>query len=227
MLIEHIIDETWKPVFYEEFSQAYFVELEKYVEAEYSTHKCFPKLQNVFNAFNLCSLSDVKVVVLGQDPYHDDNQANGLSFSVGQGVKIPPSLMNIYKELRRDYGWEIPISGDLMHWAKQGVLMINSTLTVRAHQAGSHKNHGWEVFTDNIIKYISQNKTNVVFLLWGAYAQKKQEFIDSSKHLILTSPHPSPLSAHKGFIGNGHFSKTNQYLMEHDITPIEWCAKVL
>ena len=176
----------------------------------------------IFNAFNLCPFEQVKVVIIGQDPYHEEGQAQGLCFSVPTGIQIPPSLVNIYKEIHDDTGAPIPTSGDLTRWAEQGVLLLNATLTVRAHQAGSHQRQGWEQFTDAVIRILNKERTGLVFILWGSYAIGKKTFIDSSRHLVLTSPHPSPLSAHRGFFGNHHFSLANHYLEQQGKTPIQW-----
>lgn len=216
------IEESWKEALYNEFEKAYFVQLTQFVKHEYATKQIFPPGKQIFKAFDSCSLNNVKVVIIGQDPYHGVGQANGLCFSVNDGVQIPPSLLNIYKEINREYGTPIPLSGNLQRWAEQGVLLLNATLTVEAHKAGSHQNKGWETFTDAAIQAVANTKEHIVFMLWGSYAQKKGAFIDPLKHCILTSPHPSPLSAHRGFIGNGHFMKANQYLVEHGITPIKW-----
>ena len=216
------IEESWKEALYNEFKKAYFVQLTQFVKHEYATKQVFPPGKQIFKAFDSCSLNNVKVVIIGQDPYHGVGQANGLCFSVNDGVQIPPSLLNIYKEINREYGTPIPLSGNLQRWAEQGVLLLNATLTVEAHKAGSHQNKGWETFTDAAIQAVANTKEHIVFMLWGSYAQKKGAFIDPLKHCILTSPHPSPLSAHRGFIGNGHFMKANQYLVEHGITPIKW-----
>ena len=216
------IEESWKEALYNEFEKAYFVQLTQFVKHEYATKQVFPPGKQIFKAFDSCSLNNVKVVIIGQDPYHGVGQANGLCFSVNDGVQIPPSLLNIYKEINREYGTPIPLSGNLQRWAEQGVLLLNATLTVEAHKAGSHQNKGWETFTDAAIQAVANTKEHIVFMLWGSYAQKKGAFIDPLKHCILTSPHPSPLSAHRGFIGNGHFMKANQYLVEHEITPIKW-----
>jgi uracil-DNA glycosylase len=216
------IEESWKEALYNEFEKAYFVQLTQFVKHEYATKQVFPPGKQIFKAFDSCSLNNVKVVIIGQDPYHGVGQANGLCFSVNDGVQIPPSLLNIYKEINREYGTPIPLSGNLQRWAEQGVLLLNATLTVEAHKAGSHQNKGWETFTDAAIQAVANTKEHIVFMLWGSYAQKKGAFIDPLKHCILTSPHPSPLSAHRGFIGNGHFMKANQYLVEHGITPIKW-----
>jgi len=217
------IDNSWKTVLNSEFEKPYFKELVSFVKQEYDTHTCYPKAQNIFETFNLTPFNDVKVVILGQDPYHGPNQANGFCFSVNQNVAVPPSLVNIYKEINTDLNIPIPAHGNLEHWAKQGVLLLNAVLTVRSHEAASHKNKGWEKFTDAVIKAISEEKENVVFLLWGGYAKKKGAKIDHNKHCILTSGHPSPLSANRGYwFGNKHFSKTNDYLRDHKKSEINW-----
>lgn len=216
------IEKSWKFHLEEEFEKEYFKKLTDFVREEYRTKRIFPPAKDIFNAFDFTPFDKVKVVILGQDPYHGDHQAHGLSFSVNEGVQVPPSLVNIYKEINADLGIAIPRSGNLERWANQGVLLLNATLTVQAHNAGSHQNKGWEQFTDAAIKQLAQNRKNLVFLLWGAYAQKKAAFIDESKHLILKSPHPSPLSAHRGFLGNKHFSQTNNYLVSKGIEPIQW-----
>lgn len=216
------IEESWKKQLAEEFEKPYFVALTHFVRNEYKTKKIFPPANLIFNAFDSTPFDQVKVVILGQDPYHNDGQAHGLSFSVNDGIQLPPSLINIYKEINRDLHIPIPYSGNLERWSKQGVLLLNATLTVEAHKAGSHQNRGWEAFTDAAIHKLADQRENLVFLLWGAYAQKKASFINPNKHLILTSPHPSPLSAHRGFLGNGHFSKTNEYLSQHGKAPINW-----
>ena len=216
------IESGWKQLLKEEFEKPYFIKLTEFVREEYGKHTVFPPAAKIFNAFDLCPLNETRVVILGQDPYHDVNQAHGLCFSVNDGVKIPPSLVNIYKEIESDCGVPRPESGNLERWAKQGVLLLNATLTVRAHQAGSHQKQGWEEFTDSVIKLIAQKKENVVFLLWGAYAGKKSMYIDPDKHCILKSPHPSPLSAHRGFLGNRHFSTANAYLKSKGLKEIEW-----
>lgn len=216
------IEESWKKQLSEEFEKPYFEALTTFVRNEYKTKKIFPPANLIFNAFDSTPFHQVKVIILGQDPYHNDGQAHGLSFSVNDGIQLPPSLINIYKEINRDLKIPIPYSGNLERWSKQGVLLLNATLTVEAHKAGSHQNRGWETFTDAAIRKLADNRENLVFLLWGAYAQKKASFIDPDKHLVLTSPHPSPLSAHRGFIGNGHFSKTNEYLSQHNQVPINW-----
>ena len=216
------IEPSWKAVLAEEFEKDYFSNLTKFVHEEYRTAQIFPPGRQIFAAFDATPFNDVKVVILGQDPYHDVNQANGLCFSVNNGVAFPPSLLNIFKEIKSDIGTEIPQSGDLSRWAHQGVLLLNATLTVRAHMAGSHQGRGWETFTDADIAHLAREREHLVFLLWGAYAIKKGAFIDRTRHLVLTSPHPSPLSAHRGFFGNHHFSRANEYLTAHGKTPIVW-----
>lgn len=218
------IESSWKTVLADEFEKDYFKQLSAEVRADYllSDPPIYPPAPLVFNAFNLTPFNQVKVVILGQDPYHGPGQAMGLSFSVPDGVHVPPSLQNIYKEIAEDLNQDPPTSGDLTHWAEQGVLLLNVTLTVAAHQAGSHQGRGWEQFTDAVIKTVSNEREHVVFLLWGAYARKKAELIDSNKHLILTAPHPSPLSAHRGFLGCKHFSQCNAYLQEHGLKKIVW-----
>ena len=216
------IEPSWQTALKDEFEKPYFKNLTDTVRTAYLNEVIYPHPKNIFNAFSLCPFSKVKVVILGQDPYHGPNQAHGLSFSVPEGVKIPPSLQNIYKEIKNDLGKDVPKSGNLEHWAKQGVLLLNATLTVRAGEAGSHQKIGWETFTDTIIKTISDQKENVVFLLWGRYAKDKASLIDTKKHLILTASHPSPLSAHNGWFGCKHFSKTNEYLKQHNLGQIEW-----
>ncbi len=217
------ISESWNAILSTEFQKPYFESLVNFVKNEYKLHHCYPKGSEIFAAFNHCSFDDVKVVIIGQDPYHGENQANGLCFSVHDEIAHPPSLINIYKELQTDIGNEYPSIGNLEHWADQGVLLLNATLSVRAHQAGSHQNKGWEKFTDAVIQQISDSKENVVFLLWGGYAKKKGAKIDTTKHLVLTSGHPSPLSANRGYwFGNKHFSKTNDYLKKINKTAIVW-----
>ena len=216
------IEESWKRILADEWNKDYFVRLTDFVRNEYATTQIFPPGKEIFAAFDATPFDEVKVVIIGQDPYHDVNQANGLCFSVRDGIPFPPSLLNIFKEIQNDLGTPIPQSGDLSRWARQGVLLLNSTLTVRAHCAGSHQNKGWEQFTDEVILQLAQRKENLVFILWGAYAIKKGAFINRMKHLVLTSPHPSPLSAHRGFFGNKHFSTANEYLIKHGKTPIEW-----
>ena len=216
------IEESWKRELAEEWEKDYFVRLTQFVREEYATKQIFPPGRQIFAAFNSTPFHEVKVVILGQDPYHDVGQANGLCFSVNDGIQFPPSLRNIFKEIESDIGTPVPQSGDLSRWAKQGVLLINATLTVEAHRAGSHQRHGWEQFTDSVIAHLAEHRDNLVFILWGSYAIGKGAFIDRNRHLVLTSVHPSPLSAHRGFFGNHHFSRTNQYLIEHGKTPIEW-----
>ena len=216
------ISNDWAPELKPEYKKEYYKELFNFVGHEYATREIFPPADDIFNAFHLTPLSKVKCVIIGQDPYHNVGQAHGLSFSVKPGVDIPPSLANIYQELHDDLGCYIPNNGYLVKWAEQGVLMLNAVLTVRAHQAGSHQNKGWEQFTDAVIHRLAQERENLVFILWGSYAQRKGEFIDRSRHLVLQSPHPSPLSAHRGFFGNRHFSRTNEYLTAHGLEPILW-----
>jgi len=217
------IHPSWKAALEHEFDKPYFKLLTDYVKKEYTEHKCFPPGKWIFRAFELCPLDDVKVVILGQDPYHGVGQANGLCFSVAENVAMPPSLINIFKELETDLGKPLPANGSLTHWAEQGVLLLNATLSVRAHQAGSHQGKGWETFTDHVIQTISREREDVVFLLWGGYAKKKERLIDSGKHEILTSGHPSPLSANRGYwFGNGHFSSTNAFLNSKGKEEIKW-----
>lgn len=216
------IEESWKEALYNEFEKAYFVQLTQFVKHEYATKQVFPPGKQIFKAFDSCSLNNVKVVIIGQDPYHGVGQANGLCFSVNDGVQIPPSLLNIYKEINREYGTPIPLSGNLQRWAEQGVLLLNATLTVEAHKAGSHQNKGWETFTDSAIKALAENREHLVFMLWGSYAQRKGAFIDRSRHLVLQAPHPSPLSAYRGFFGCKHFSSANAYLISQGLSPIVW-----
>ena len=216
------IEESWKIVLENEFNKDYFKTLTEFVRNEYNKRQIFPPPSKIFNAFDLCPFNDTKVIILGQDPYHDVNQANGLCFSVNDEIKQPPSLVNIFKEIENDLGVPAPQSGNLERWAKQGVLLLNATLTVRAHQAGSHQNMGWETFTNSVIKILANQREHIVFLLWGAYAIQKSSFIDYRKHLVLTSPHPSLLSAHRGFFGNKHFSKANEYLKSKGIKEISW-----
>ncbi len=205
-----------------EFDQSYFEQLTRFVHQEYATHTVYPPGKQIFAAFDSCPFEQVKVVILGQDPYHEPRQAHGLCFSVNDGIPFPPSLQNIFKEIESDLGIPVPASGDLTRWAQQGVLLLNATLTVRAHQAASHQGKGWETFTDAVIHKLAEEREHLVFILWGSYAQRKGEFIDSRRHLVLKSPHPSPLSAHRGFFGNHHFSQANRYLASHGITPIQW-----
>jgi uracil-DNA glycosylase len=216
------IEPTWKEKLNDEFEKEYFTRLADFVKQEYRSSAVYPPGSLIFNAFNLCPLNKLKAVIIGQDPYHGPGQAHGLCFSVREGIEFPPSLINIFKEIETDLGIARPVSGNLERWAAQGVLLLNATLTVRAHQAGSHQRKGWEEFTDRVISIINSEKENVVFFLWGAYAQKKGESIDRSKHLVLESVHPSPLSASRGFFGNRHFSKCNDYLKAHGIETINW-----
>lgn len=216
------IEPSWAARLADEFEKPYFEALVSFIKTEYSTHKIFPPGKLIFNAFDKCPFSEVKVVILGQDPYHGPGQAHGLCFSVPDGIDFPPSLQNIFKEIQLDLQKPLPQSGNLERWARQGVFLLNATLTVRAHQAGSHQNKGWETFTDKVIHLLADSTENLVFLLWGAYAQRKGQFIDPNRHLVLQSVHPSPLSAHRGFFGNNHFSKANSYLRDHGKTPIDW-----
>lgn len=216
------IAHEWKTLLKDEFEKPYFSTLVNFVKKEYRQHKVFPPGKEIFSAFDCCNLNDLKVVIIGQDPYHGDGQAHGLCFSVSEQTQIPPSLRNIFKELHTDIGKEMPIHGNLTDWATQGILLLNATLTVRAHEAGSHQNKGWEIFTDAVIQKISEEKEGIVFLLWGAYAQRKGQVIDTRKHHILTAAHPSPLAAHKGFFGCKHFSQTNKILTELEKQPIVW-----
>lgn len=216
------ISEDWASRLEAEFNQPYFAELVNFVKQEYATHIIFPKGKDIFRAFDACSFSALKVVILGQDPYHGPGQAHGLCFSVQEGVPKPPSLKNIFKEIHHDLGHPIPDSGNLEHWAAQGVLLLNATLTVRKGQPGSHQNKGWETFTDAVIRLISDEKQGIVFLLWGAYAQKKGAIIDTTRHYVLTAPHPSPFSADRGFFGCQHFRKTNKFLLERGLPEISW-----
>ena len=217
------IEQSWKKYLKDEFEKPYFKRLVDFVKEEYTRYTCYPKGSQIFNAFNHCSFSATKVVIIGQDPYHGPGQANGLCFSVNEGITHPPSLKNIFIELQNDLGKPYPTHGNLEKWADQGVLLLNATLTVRSHTAGSHQNHGWETFTDSVISLISDKKENVVFLLWGGYAKKKKKLINSNKHYILESGHPSPLSANRGYwFGNKHFSKTNSLLLQAGLSAIEW-----
>ena len=216
------IDESWKLKLAGEFEKEYFIRLAEFVKDEYKTNTVYPPGSLIFNSFNTCPFDKVKAVIIGQDPYHGPLQAHGLCFSVREGIGFPPSLINIFKEIELDMGIPRPKSGNLERWAAQGVLLLNATLTVRAHQAGSHQKKGWEQFTDSVISTINSEKDHIVFFLWGAYAQKKGEAIDRSRHLVMESVHPSPLSASRGFFGNKHFSKCNDYLRQHDILPVNW-----
>lgn len=213
---------SWKARLGQEFEKSYFLQLIEFVKSEYKTGTIYPPGKEIFRAFDQCDFDNVRVVIIGQDPYHGVDQANGLCFSVRDGVRTPPSLVNIFKEIQNDLGKPVPRSGDLERWARQGVLLLNATLTVRASSAGSHQGKGWETFTDAVIKKISDEKENVVFLLWGAYAQKKGEVIDRSKHLVLMAAHPSPFSADRGFFGCRHFSKANEYLKSKGLGEIDW-----
>lgn len=216
------INESWKNALNGEFMKNYFVKLAAFVKSEYNSATVYPPGALIFNSFNLCPFNMVKVVIVGQDPYHGPGQAHGLCFSVREGVDFPPSLVNIFKEIESDLGKKPARSGNLERWASQGVLLLNATLTVRAHSAGSHQKKGWEEFTDSVIDILNRDRDNLVFFLWGAYAQKKCETIDRSRHLVLESVHPSPLSAPRGFFGNRHFSRCNAYLAEHGKEPVNW-----
>jgi uracil-DNA glycosylase len=217
------IEANWKKILKDEFNKPYFKSLISFIKAEYKNYTCYPKGTDIFNAFEFCPFDKTKVVILGQDPYHGPQQAHGLSFSVPKGISTPPSLINIYKELKVDLNIEIPGHGNLESWAKQGVLLLNATLTVRAHEAGSHQNKGWEIFTDEVIRKLSSEREGIVFLLWGGYAKKKSKLINSTKHHILTSGHPSPLSANRGYwFGNKHFSETNKILVKQNTSPVNW-----
>ncbi len=216
------IEASWKSLLADEFEKEYFIQLADFVRNEYKTQRIYPPAKLIFNAFDQCPFENLKIVILGQDPYHGPGQAHGLCFSVNDGIDFPPSLRNIFKELKNDVGKEIPKTGNLLPWAKQGVLLLNATLTVRANQAGSHQNKGWEIFTDTVIHKINEQKENVAFILWGNYAISKGKFIDQSKHLVLTSVHPSPLSASRGFFGNHHFSKANEFLQKKGLIPVIW-----
>ena len=216
------IEESWKKQLQAEFEKDYFIKLTDFVRNEYASTQIYPPGKLIFNAFNLCPFDKAKVVIIGQDPYHGPGQAHGLCFSVNDGVAFPPSLKNIFKEIQDDLGIPVPESGNLTRWANQGVLLLNATLTVRAHQAGSHQKKGWEEFTDAAIRALAEQREHLVFILWGAYAQKKGAFIDRNKHLVLASAHPSPLSAYNGFFENKHFSRANEYLMAHGETPVSW-----
>ena len=216
------IEESWREKLQSEFDAPYFAQLTDFVRHEYATTRVYPPGSQMFAAFDACPFDKVKVVILGQDPYHEPGQAHGLCFSVNDGVPFPPSLQNIFKEIHDDIGTPVPMSGDLSRWAHQGVLLLNATLTVRAHQAGSHQNKGWEQFTDAVIRLLSEERENLVFMLWGSYAREKAPLIDARKHLILTAAHPSPRSADKGFFGCRHFSRANAYLRENGLSEIEW-----
>ncbi len=216
------IEPSWKAALSAEFDKDYFIKLTDFVRGEYlSGRTVFPAAKNIFNAFNLCPIDDVRVVIIGQDPYHEPGQAHGLCFSVLPPTPVPPSLVNIYKEIESDLGRPSVTNGDLTHWARQGVLLLNATLTVAAHAAASHSGRGWEQFTDAVIRRIA-SRDNIVYMLWGSFAQRKAEFVDGTRNLILKSAHPSPLSAYRGFFGNHHFSRANEYLIAHGKRPIEW-----
>ncbi|MBO5553395.1 MAG: uracil-DNA glycosylase [Paludibacteraceae bacterium] len=216
------IEDSWRRELQPEFDKPYFELLTTFVRHAYQTRRCFPPAGLIFNAFDSCPFDRVKVVIIGQDPYHDVGQAHGLCFSVNDGVAIPPSLQNIYKEIHRDLGTPIPASGNLQRWAEQGVLLLNATLTVEAHKPGSHQGKGWEELTDAAIEALNRKREHIVFMLWGSYAQRKGKFIDRGRHLVLQTSHPSPLSVYRGFDGCGHFSAANRYLVKNGIQPIEW-----
>lgn len=216
------IEESWKKVLGSEFEKEYFKTLRDFIHSEYRNKTIYPPAKQIFNAFDSCPFESVKVVILGQDPYHEPSQAHGLSFSVLPPCPPPPSLVNIYKEIRSDVGDLVSANGDLTDWSRQGVLLLNATLTVEAHKAGSHQNKGWETFTDSAIKALAENREHLVFMLWGSYAQRKGAFIDRSRHLVLQAPHPSPLSAYRGFFGCKHFSAANTYLISQGLSPIVW-----
>ena len=212
----------WQELLAPEFEKPYFAQLVDFVRNEYATQRIYPRGSNIFRAFDKCPFEKLKVVIIGQDPYHGEGQANGLCFSVNDGIPFPPSLQNIFQEISTDIGTPVPSTGNLDRWAEQGVLLLNATLTVRAHQAGSHQNKGWEEFTDAVIHRLTEERSHIVYILWGSYAQRKGAFIDASRNLILKSAHPSPLSAYRGFFGNKHFSKANDYLIATGQTPIDW-----
>lgn len=216
------IEESWKRVLGSEFEKEYFKTLRDFIHSEYRNKTIYPPAKQIFNAFDSCPFESVKVVILGQDPYHEPSQAHGLSFSVLPPCPPPPSLVNIYKEIRSDVGDLVSANGDLTDWSRQGVLLLNATLTVEAHKAGSHQNKGWETFTDSAIKALAENREHLVFMLWGSYAQRKGAFINRSRHLVLQAPHPSPLSAYRGFFGCKHFSSANAYLISQGLSPIVW-----
>lgn len=216
------IEESWRELLKDEFEKEYFSKLVAFVRDEYSKGQVFPPGSLIFNAFNCCRFNSLKVVVIGQDPYHGPGQAHGLCFSVREGVTYPPSLVNIFKEISGDLGYDMPLSGNLERWAAQGVLLLNSVLTVQAHKPGSHQNRGWERFTDAVIGRIAESEKDLVFMLWGSYAHRKGAAIDRTRHLVLESVHPSPLSAHRGFFGNHHFSRCNEFLEKKGATPIDW-----
>lgn len=219
------LEQSWLDYLQGEFEQPYMQELRAFLKAEQESGHCvYPRGSEIFNALNTTAFGDIRVVILGQDPYHGAGQAHGLSFSVRKGVPLPPSLRNIYKELEAEYGQTMPRTGDLTSWARQGVLLLNATLTVRQSEAGSHQNKGWERFTDTVIRLVNDHHDHVVFMLWGSYAQKKGTFIDRKRHLVLQAPHPSPLSAHRGFLGCGHFRQTNDYLTSTGRQPVNWLS---
>ena len=222
-MVEPKIEESWKKILWDEFQKPYFEALKQFLVTEKKEQTIYPSGANIFAAFNHTPFDNVKVVILGQDPYHGANQAHGLSFSVQDGIQFPPSLQNIFKELKEDMGCNSPKSGNLTQWADQGVFLLNTVLTVRASEANSHRGQGWEQFTDTVIKTLSEKREHLVFILWGAPAGAKASLIDPKKHLILKAPHPSPLSSYRGFFGSRPFSKSNDYLKEHGIAPIEWC----
>ena len=221
-MMEVRIEKSWKKVLQPEFDKPYFADLVQFVRTAYAKGKIFPPAPLIFNAFDQCPFDDVKVVIIGQDPYHGPGQAHGLCFSVNDGVAFPPSLVNIFKEIERDLGVPFPNSGNLIRWANQGVLLLNATLTVQAHRAGSHQGKGWETFTDTVIKILAEKKSDLVFMLWGSYAQQKGAYIDNRRHLVLKTVHPSPLSAYRGFIGCGHFSAANEFLKAKGMQEIKW-----
>lgn len=216
------VEEGWREALADQWEAPYFGELARFVHDEYRNGTVYPPASQVFAAFDACPFEDVRVVILGQDPYHGPGQANGLCFSVNPGVRMPPSLVNIFREVSDDTGAPFPADGNLDRWARQGVLLLNATLTVREHLAGSHQRRGWETFTDAAIKALSDRREHIVFLLWGSYAISKRGLVDETRHLVLTSPHPSPLSAHRGFFGNHHFSRANRYLSLHGLQPVKW-----
>ena len=216
------LDNDWDEILKDEFKKEYYLKLREFLKAEYRSREIFPNMYDIFNALKLTSYKDTKVLILGQDPYHDIGQAHGLAFSVKPGIKTPPSLLNIYKEIKDEYGYDIPSSGYLESWSKQGVLLLNTVLTVRAHQPNSHKNMGWEIFTDEIIKILNKREDPIIFVLWGANARSKKQFIDTRRHFVLEAPHPSPLSAHRGFFGCNHFKKINDILGSLGKDAIDW-----
>ncbi|MCK9454657.1 MAG: uracil-DNA glycosylase [Sulfurimonas sp.] len=224
-MIDLKIEQSWKRVLFDEFEKPYFVSLKKFLTQEGQNHTIYPKAEEIFAAFNNTPFENVKVVILGQDPYHGVNQAHGLAFSVNEGILHPPSLKNIFKELHEDIECHVPQSGNLTKWAKEGVFLLNTVLSVRANEANSHKNMGWEIFTDALIRVLNEQKENLVFILWGAPAAAKASLIDDKRHLILKAPHPSPLSSYRGFFGSKPFSKTNEYLSAHGLKPIDWCIE--